>query len=212
VLAAELDGKKLAALIDTGAANFAITRAAASQLGVTTSTVNTNFALDTTGIGNVTIKQLQHQFKSLSFGNETIREPLLGIMNTPVTAVDILLGQSFLFSRRFFISNATRTLFLGKAPAPPFNSTPSVLQPSPGQNGHSCKDGAPHGSAGTCPDTASPNPAEKIPTLAFTYRPSTVLRLPAKSNDENCKDSKFHRDSGDCVSAASTKSEQKNKR
>jgi hypothetical protein len=115
VLAAELDGKRLTAVMDTGAASFAITRTAARRLKVTASTVNTDLSLNATGAGNITVKQLHHQFRSLSLGSETIRDPLFGIMNTPVTAGDILLGQSFLFTRRFFISNATKTLFLGQA-------------------------------------------------------------------------------------------------
>ncbi len=125
VLDAELDGKKLAALIDTGATKLFITRAAASRLKVTAATVNTDLTFSGTGIGNVSVKQAQHQFQSLKIGGETVREPLIGIITTPVTTGDILLGQSFLFSRRFYISNATRTLYLEKPPAPLFSYAPS---------------------------------------------------------------------------------------
>jgi hypothetical protein len=202
VLAAELDGKKLTALIDTGATSFAITRTAASRLKVTASSVNTDLALETTGAGNVTVKQLQHQFRSLSFGNETIRDPLFGIINTPVTTGDILLGQRFLFSRRFFISNATRMLFLGKAPAPVFTYTPStVLRLSPERNGDSCKDGAPQAVAGDCDRAASAKPGEKAFAPAST--PSTLLPLSPDGNDDSCKDG------SNCVSPATTSPEEK---
>jgi predicted aspartyl protease len=61
VLDAELDGKKFTALIDTGATNLYITRAAARRLKDMAATVNTDLSLDGTGIGNVTVKQRHHQ-------------------------------------------------------------------------------------------------------------------------------------------------------
>jgi predicted aspartyl protease len=205
VLAAELDGKKITALLDTGAVNFAITRTAARRLKVTASTVNTDLALDATGAGNVTVKQLQHQFRSLTIGSETIPDPLFGIINTPVTSGDILLGQRFLFTRRFFISNATRTLFLGEAPAPApaFTFKPStVLRLSPEKNGDRCKDSTRDGS---CLSAASAKPEEKAPAPASAGTPSTSLAPPPERDGGRCKDGQADGVSGNCTSTANAK-------
>lgn len=202
VLAAELDGKKLTALIDTGATNLAITRAAAGRLRVNASTVNTDLSLNATGVGNITVKQLHHQFRSLSIGSETIRDPLLGIIDTPITSGDILLGQRFLFSRRFFISNATRTLFLEKAPAPAFTYAPSTVQRfSPAGNGDRCKDRPPDGNSGNCASAASAKPEEKAPAPTLTSTPSTIPQPSPERNGDRCNNSQ----GGSCVSAASAK-------
>ena len=197
VLDAELDGKKLTALIDTGATNIYIMRAAASRLKVTASTVNTDLSVDATGIGNVTVKQLQHQFQSLKVGGETVREPLLGIVPTPVTSADILLGQRFLFSRRFFISNATRTLFLEKPAAPVFSFAPShvVRQPSTKTGGNSEENVLPPGPpviseapailGEGAKENSAPN-AEPAAPPALSYAPSHVIRQAgAKSGNDS---------------------------
>jgi hypothetical protein len=132
VFPADLDGKKLRVILDTGASALAITRAAAIRLNVTDLTINTDLAVNATGAGDVTKRQPFHQFTSLSFGSETIPEPLFSIVDAPITTGDILLGQKFLFSRRFFLSNSTRTLFFGKGPVQMFKYTPSTVTRLPG--------------------------------------------------------------------------------
>lgn len=199
VLDAALDGKKFTALIDTGATGLYITRAAAGRLKVTASTVNTDLSIDATGIGSVTVKQPYHQFRSLTIGGETIREPLLGIIATPVTTGDILLGQKFLFSRRFFISNATRTLFLEMPAAPVFSFAPSHVLRQPGaKNGNNSEEKAlPPGPAviseppGGIDDGGRENGArnaEPAALPAFSYAPSHVLRRPGAKSGNNSED------------------------
>jgi hypothetical protein len=139
------------------------------------------------------------QFQSLRIGDETIHEPLLGIIATPVTTGDILLGQRFLFSRRFFISNATRTLFLEKPAAPVFSYAPShVLRQPRAKTGNNSEEkvspggppvlSEPPAVIGDGAKENSSRNAEPAAPPALSYTPSPVIRQAGAKDGNNSGD------------------------
>ncbi len=77
----ELNGKKLRALIDSGAQRSAINLAAASKLGITPESENIADQGTTVGIGKQETKHWTAKFQSFTIGGETINNPKIDILD-----------------------------------------------------------------------------------------------------------------------------------
>jgi predicted aspartyl protease len=112
LLAVEVDGKKLTAILDTGAMIHSITGAGLKKVSVTDAMLKADPVAEAVGVGNVTAKRPLHRFNTLTIGGVLFHNVSFGVLATSFGQGEILLGQQYLFTRRFWVSSATRTLFV----------------------------------------------------------------------------------------------------
>lgn len=111
----ELNGVKLDAVIDSGAAGSFVFDGAARKAGVRTDSPGTVRAGYSVGIGSDRLERWSAVFRTLKIGDETIRDAELGISPRPEEgrmAADILLGADFLRTHRVLFANSQRKLYI----------------------------------------------------------------------------------------------------
>ncbi len=111
-LSVEIDSVKLKAIFDTGAYQSMLSRAGAFKLGLTSKTLKSAQTGTFVGVGNVSANLPTQQFERLSAAGITLTKRRLGILRTGSHEGDMLLGRDFMASNRFWVSYATRTLFV----------------------------------------------------------------------------------------------------
>jgi predicted aspartyl protease len=169
----EIDGYRLSALLDTGATSFAITKSAARKAGVTETMLKADPAAETRGVGGVVLKEPAHRFNTVLIGGETLQN-----LQMPLIGIDLgqnaLVGQTYLLSRRVWISYSTQMLYIGapKVPVPLQNSNaPSAAFQAE----------LPAGSAVPPADMCDPDQGCELPAIPRVIRPGDRLRpLPAQ--------------------------------
>ena len=114
----ELDGRKLVALLDTGAESSMVSKVTARRLGITDEVLARDRAIVGHGIAEKDAELRLHRFASLRFGAEEIRSPVLAVGDLPSAAEDMLLGMNYLRGRKLWISPSSRRVFLS-APVRP---------------------------------------------------------------------------------------------
>ena len=114
----ELDGKKLTALLDTGAMLHAITRPGAKKIGLTEAMLKADQQIEASGAGDIRVKIPLHTFGKLTAGGVELPNAQFQILTRPLGQADALIGQFYLLTRRVWISNAPRTLYIETKPQP----------------------------------------------------------------------------------------------
>jgi hypothetical protein len=109
---AQVDGRPVRALLDTGARTTLVTRAAAIGLGVTRATLAGDAQFAGSGVGPGSIAYRRHRFGSLGLPGAMLRDPTVNIADLRLPGVEMLLGADFLGQRRTWISYGTSRLFL----------------------------------------------------------------------------------------------------
>ncbi len=128
----DLDGKKITAILDTGAVLNMITRIGVKKVRVTEDQLKADPVMESTGIGNVTRKHPLHKFNTLTIGGAAHSNVPFGVVSRPLGQADALIGQLYLFTRRFRVSSATHTLYVENrqaAPSVQSSGSPSPLPP-----------------------------------------------------------------------------------
>jgi predicted aspartyl protease len=110
-----VDGRKLAAFIDTGAELSAVDAGAALALGVTAAALNQDPVANLRGAGSEVVKSRGHRFARLEIGGETLRDRVLFVTNLRLQDADLVLGIDFLRLRRVWLSYGSHQIFLGHA-------------------------------------------------------------------------------------------------
>ena len=112
----EVNGTKMEAVLDTGASNTSMTRAAAERAGIRVGDANVLKAGSAVGIGDkrIDIWQVEADF---TIGSETIRNANLSIRDHPpqgnnVGMPDMLIGADFLRAHRVLISMSQRRMYV----------------------------------------------------------------------------------------------------
>lgn len=95
VMPIELDGNFLNAIFDTGASGMLLASSSGARAGVIAD-------------GNVA----SYRFDRIRIGSEIMRGQQIGIMDFPASEADMLIGEDYMHARRFWLSYATRTLFI----------------------------------------------------------------------------------------------------
>lgn len=109
---ATVDGRPVAALLDTGARTTLLTRAAAHALGVTDAMLREDGQRVGTGIGPASVAMRRHRFASIGLAGTVVRDMEVNVADVRLPGVAMLLGADFLGPREIWISYGTGRLFL----------------------------------------------------------------------------------------------------
>ncbi|HIV78859.1 MAG TPA: retroviral-like aspartic protease family protein [Candidatus Sphingomonas excrementigallinarum] len=107
----ELDGAKLNATFDTGAARTVVSLRAAARAGVHPGDPGVESAGAGYGVGSHAVRDWIARFKLLKIGNEELHNVRLHIADLGPIDTDMLLGADFFVSHRVYVSNAQRRLY-----------------------------------------------------------------------------------------------------
>ena len=108
----ELNGRRITALIDTGAQRTTITAKAAESIGVTDAMLGAGRAITVRGIAGEQLSSRLHMFSQLKIGDLVIRKPEIVVANVNLKAADMVLGLDLLRTRRFWLSHRARQIFI----------------------------------------------------------------------------------------------------
>ncbi|CAH2599636.1 conserved exported protein of unknown function [Rhodovastum atsumiense] len=117
-LSVEVEGRRMRALLDTGARGSLITPRAASQAGVTEAALARDPVVTGRGLGGARLAFRQHRFNEVRVGASVARDMVMSIAPLPLEGVDMLLGADWLAGRRIWISRAANRLFQERGDTP----------------------------------------------------------------------------------------------
>lgn len=116
VVRAQVDGRPLRALIDSGASASLITAPGMVRLGLTPELLGRDRGADGGVVGPATVPMRLHRFAELRVGPEVTRQPLIWVAPARVVpVVDMLLGADWMSSRRIWLSFATKQMFVARS-------------------------------------------------------------------------------------------------
>jgi predicted aspartyl protease len=112
----EINGTRMEAVIDTGATNSSITRAAAERAGIRVDGPNVVRSGSSTGIGDARIDHWVAEIDTFKLGDETIKHAHIGIRDHAPQGTrgqpDMLLGADFLRAHRVLISMSQHKFYV----------------------------------------------------------------------------------------------------
>jgi len=113
----ELNGVKLEAMIDSGAARSMVSRKAAERAGVQVGAPGVTPAGKIVGVGADTVESWSAAFATFTIGEETIKNAAIDILDTPPQGspygiADVLLGADFLRAHRVLFAMSQRRLYV----------------------------------------------------------------------------------------------------
>ncbi len=114
----ELDGHKLTALLDTGAAVSEVARDVAAELGVTDEVLAGSPQVRLQGVGAAAPLAAFHIFNKIRIGDETFTNQQVVVSLRPGPNIDMVLGADFLANRRVWLSYARKRVFVAYGPPP----------------------------------------------------------------------------------------------
>lgn len=118
----EIDGVKLRAIFDTGAATTILTRHAANRLGFKPDGPQVTEAGVTRGLGRGVVRTWIAPFGALTLGdNETIKNIRLRVGEIEDDSFDMLIGADFFLSHRVYVSNQLKRMYLNYTGGPVFD-------------------------------------------------------------------------------------------
>jgi predicted aspartyl protease len=109
---AEVDGRRVRALLDTGARTSLLTRDAARALGVTARVLAGDEARTGSGVGNASLSLRRHRFATFGLPGALEHDATVNVADLPLPGVEMLLGADFLGRREVWIAYASGRLFL----------------------------------------------------------------------------------------------------
>lgn len=119
-----INGVKVRALFDTGAAGSMLSLAAARRIGITPDSpgvISGGFAY---GLGQNRARAWRAQFDTIDIGGEAIRKPWIEIADQALPDADMLIGVDFFLTHRVFVDNQTQRMFFTYEGGPLFGLTP----------------------------------------------------------------------------------------
>jgi clan AA aspartic protease (TIGR02281 family) len=108
VLIVTINGKKLRAMIDSGASITLLSRDAAERIGIDLKGPQAKRGFTSTGIGSKALKAWTVDIDAFSVGTETIQHSQMAVLDGSIGGhdIDMLLGADFLLAHRMFIANS----------------------------------------------------------------------------------------------------------
>ncbi|MBD8530805.1 MULTISPECIES: aspartyl protease family protein [unclassified Massilia] len=114
-----VNGKKMRAMIDTGAASTVIGLAAAQRAGLRLDAPDLTRLGDSIGIGARRVTHWSTSFATFQIGDEIVRNAQVGVIDWK-GHVDILLGADFLRAHRVLIAMSQQKIYLSYVGGEPF--------------------------------------------------------------------------------------------
>jgi tetratricopeptide (TPR) repeat protein/predicted aspartyl protease len=176
-----VNGNKMRAIFDTGAAISIMTADAAKRAGVTPSTPGVVEAGQSHGIGSRVSSSWIGPFASFKIGDEEVRNTKLRFAALHLTNAEMLLGADFFLSHHVYVANSQRKLYFTYNGGPVFNLTaappeipsPSMAEDSPPEASTAANAASPDASAaGTPMAGAMPAPGEPTDAAGYARRGS----------------------------------------
>ena len=128
-----LNGIKIRAIFDTGAASSVVSLAAAKRLGVTPDSPGVVLVGQGSGIGTRKVSTWRATFDKIEIGGEAIRFPKLDIAQTDFGNADMLIGVDFFLTHRMYVSNINHRMFITYEGGPVFGLSPKGARTSDGK-------------------------------------------------------------------------------
>jgi hypothetical protein len=107
-----LNGKKVNAIIDSGAAITVVTLDAAKRAGLKLDAPGVTRLGDASGIGADRVARWVTHFDTLQLGNETIRNADVGVIDADLGGIELLLGADFLRAHRVLFAMSQDKLYI----------------------------------------------------------------------------------------------------
>jgi predicted aspartyl protease len=107
-----LNGKKLNAVIDSGSSITVVTLDAARRTGLKLDAPGVERTGDSVGVGDTRVARWATTFDTLQIGAEIIRNAQVGVIDTNLRDVDLLLGADFLRAHRVLFAMSQRKLYI----------------------------------------------------------------------------------------------------
>jgi len=114
-----INGKKMRAMIDTGAATTVIGMKAAQRAGLKLDAPGVTRLSDTAGIGANKVARWSTSFDTFQIGEETVRNAEVGVIDWDAR-VDVLLGTDFLRAHRVLFAMSQQKIYLSYIGGEPF--------------------------------------------------------------------------------------------
>ena len=106
-----VNGTKLRAMFDTGAARSMVSRRAAERAGLNLEAEGVATGGSWFGLGRKPIRSWLVPVASFAIGEEEIRNTRLRVADTEVPGADMLIGADFFLSHRVYVATSQRKLF-----------------------------------------------------------------------------------------------------
>jgi clan AA aspartic protease (TIGR02281 family) len=108
-----INGKKVRALIDSGASATVLSRDAAERVGIDLKGPDVKAGVTDIGVGNKAVKTWIVPVDSFSIGTETIQHSQMQVIdgNLGNSGTDMLLGVDFLLAHHMFIANSQERIY-----------------------------------------------------------------------------------------------------
>lgn len=117
----EINGGKILAMFDTGAASSMLTRRAARDVGLEPGGAGVVYAGERMGIGRRTVKSWTGPVRSVALGGETIRNTRLMFSDADLDDVGMLIGADFFLAHHIYVANSQDKLYFTYNGGPVFN-------------------------------------------------------------------------------------------
>ena len=140
-----LNGKKLHAIFDTGAATSMLTEGAAEDAGVKTDSPETAKAGLARGIGSRAVQTWIAPFDIFKIGDEEIKHTRLRFGGVRSTIADMLIGADFFLSHHVYVASSQGKLYFTYNGGPVFNLSAA---PRPAEAGADRTDNAENAASG----------------------------------------------------------------
>ncbi len=120
-IAVELDGRRLIALLDTGATAVTVDRGAALRLGVTEQQLQADQVVPVAGALSTDNTSVLHRFGALVIGGVRVPNPSFVVARLPPSGAEMVIGMVLMRERKVWFSFASRRIHLGapQRTAPP---------------------------------------------------------------------------------------------
>ena len=120
----KLNGVKLKATFDTGAAGSLLMLAGAKRAGVGPDSPGVTRSGFSSGVGQNRVRTWRSSFDLIDIGGEAIKKPSLAIADQSLADADMLIGIDFFLTHRIYVDNQSHRMFITYEGGPFFGLDP----------------------------------------------------------------------------------------
>jgi hypothetical protein len=114
IVAVQIDGVRLRALLDTGAARSLVIAPGRNRLGLTAERLADATGGQAAGLGPRALPVQAYRFGAMTVGTDTWQHPTLMVGDARMGGIDMVLGNDWLAGRRIWLSYATLQVFMAQ--------------------------------------------------------------------------------------------------